>query len=106
MPAVGRVTVENANGAHGHPESAQPTYSTIIFVVDRMVVIPGDGHATGGAHRDRRRTPRGSERSSAAPGWEKGEVGMNQVSWAEALVIGAVQGVTELFPVCSLGHAV
>ena len=31
---------------------------------------------------------------------------MNELSWAEALVIGAVQGVTELFPVSSLGHAV
>src|SRR5947209_19852116 len=31
---------------------------------------------------------------------------MSQLSWAEALVIGAVQGVSELFPVSSLGHSV
>jgi undecaprenyl-diphosphatase len=30
----------------------------------------------------------------------------NQLSWLEAGVIGAMQGVTELFPVSSLGHAV
>ena len=31
---------------------------------------------------------------------------MHQISWLEAGVIGAVQGMTELFPVSSLGHSV
>src|SRR6201998_1155330 len=31
---------------------------------------------------------------------------MNHLSYAEALIVGAFQGVTELFPVSSLGHSV
>ena len=31
---------------------------------------------------------------------------MHQLSWLEAIVIGALQGVAELFPVSSLGHSV
>ena len=31
---------------------------------------------------------------------------MHQLSWLEAIVIGAMQGVAELFPVSSLGHSV
>ncbi|NMO92744.1 undecaprenyl-diphosphate phosphatase [Actinomycetospora sp. TBRC 11914] len=31
---------------------------------------------------------------------------MHQLSWLEAIVIGALQGVSELFPVSSLGHSV
>jgi undecaprenyl-diphosphatase len=31
---------------------------------------------------------------------------VNPLSYAEAIVIGAIQGITELFPVSSLGHAV
>ncbi len=31
---------------------------------------------------------------------------MHHLSWLEAGVIGAVQGITELFPVSSLGHSV
>ena len=31
---------------------------------------------------------------------------MNHLTWLEALVIGGLQGVTELFPVSSLGHSV
>jgi undecaprenyl-diphosphatase len=31
---------------------------------------------------------------------------MHHMSWLEAGVIGAVQGITELFPVSSLGHSV
>jgi undecaprenyl-diphosphatase len=37
--------------------------------------------------------------------WTRG-TGMQQMSWLEAGVIGAVQGITELFPVSSLGHSV
>src|SRR5579859_4978098 len=31
---------------------------------------------------------------------------VNQLSYLEAVVIGALQGITELFPVSSLGHSV
>jgi len=31
---------------------------------------------------------------------------MSHLTYAESLVIGLIQGVTELFPVSSLGHAV
>jgi undecaprenyl-diphosphatase len=31
---------------------------------------------------------------------------VNDLSWAEAIVVGAMQGVAELFPVSSLGHSV
>ncbi len=31
---------------------------------------------------------------------------MNHLSWLEATVIGAMQGVAELFPISSLGHSV
>ena len=31
---------------------------------------------------------------------------MSHLTYAEAMVIGLIQGVTELFPVSSLGHSV
>ena len=31
---------------------------------------------------------------------------MNHLSWLEAAVVGLLQGVTELFPISSLGHSV
>src|SRR6266446_9490701 len=37
--------------------------------------------------------------------WER-RAGMSHLTYAEAGVIGLLQGITELFPVSSLGHAV
>ena len=31
---------------------------------------------------------------------------VNHLSWLEAAVVGLLQGVTELFPISSLGHSV
>jgi Bacitracin resistance protein BacA len=45
-------------------------------------------------------------RSFAVPVSSFGSRVVHQLSWLEAIVIGALQGVSELFPVSSLGHSV
>src|SRR4051794_30987001 len=42
-------------------------------------------------------------RSSPVPGRR---LALHHLSWLEAAVVGVVQGVSELFPVSSLGHSV